>query len=193
MLVSTKGRYALRFLIDLAEHDAEGPVSLKSIAERQGISKKYLERIVACLNPSGMLQITRGYQGGYRLNRDPSMITIAEILQLTEGGFSPVPAEELERGDASTTFVWESLEGAITRCLENMTLEQAADASGRARFVAEAASSEVVDSDKAEKRSDSRLISWLRTSGPRWQSPSRVASQYVGSRSRGRPWLCRMN
>lgn len=147
MLVSTKGRYALRFLIDLAERDAEGPVSLKSIAERQGISKKYLERIVACLNPSGMLQITRGYQGGYRLNRDPSMITIAEILQLTEGGFSPVPAEELERGDASTTFVWESLEGAITRCLENMTLEQAADASGRARFVAETASSEVVDND----------------------------------------------
>ena len=139
MLVSTKGRYALRFLIDLAEHDAEGPVSLKSIAERQGISKKYLERIVACLNPSGMLQITRGYQGGYRLNRDPSMITIAEILQLTEGGFSPVPAEELERGDASTTFVWESLEGAITRCLENMTLEQAADASGRARFLESAA------------------------------------------------------
>ena len=126
MLVSTKGRYALRFLIDLAEHDAEGPVSLKSIAERQGISKKYLERIVACLNPSGMLQITRGYQGGYRLNRDPSMITIAEILQL-------------ERGDASTTFVWESLEGAITRCLENMTLEQAADASGRARFLESAA------------------------------------------------------
>ena len=139
MLVSTKGRYALRFLIDLAEHDAEGPVSLKSIAERQGISKKYLERIVACLNPSGMLQITRGYQGGYRLNRDQSMITIAEILQLTEGGFSPVPAEELERGDASTTFVWESLEGAITRCLENMTLEQAADASGRARFLESAA------------------------------------------------------
>ena len=121
MLVSTKGRYALRFLIDLAEHDGQDPVSLKSIAERQGISKKYLERIVACLNPSGMLGITRGYQGGYRLDRDPSLITIAEILQLTEGGFSPVPAEEITRGDAST-YVWESLEGAITRCLENMTL-----------------------------------------------------------------------
>lgn len=123
MLVSTKGRYALRFLIDLAEHDADGPVSLKSIADRQGISKKYLERIVACLNPSGMLQITRGYQGGYRLNRSPELITVAEVLQLTEGGFSPVPAEELARGDAST-FVWESLEGAITRCLENMTLRE---------------------------------------------------------------------
>ncbi len=121
MLVSTKGRYALRFLIDLAEHDDQGPVSLKSIADRQGISKKYLERIVACLNPSGMLSITRGYQGGYRLDRDPALITIAEILQLTEGGFSPVPAEELVRDDAST-YVWENLEGAITRCLENLTL-----------------------------------------------------------------------
>ena len=133
MKISTKGLYAVRFMLNLAERGGDKLVSLKEVSEAESVSKKYLERIVACLNPSGMLQITRGYQGGYRLNRDPSMITIAEILQLTEGGFSPVPAEELERGDASTTFVWESLEGAITRCLENMTLEQAADASSLER------------------------------------------------------------
>ena len=126
MLVSTKGRYALRFLLDLAQHRNEGAVSLKSIAERQDISKKYLERIIALLNPSGMLHITRGYQGGYQLNREPSQITVAEVLHLTEGGFAPVPAEELDPADG-TTYVWECLEGAITRCLENMTLQDILD------------------------------------------------------------------
>lgn len=126
MLVSTKGRYALRFLFDLAQHKNEGAISLKSIAERQDISKKYLERIIALLSPSGMLRITRGYQGGYQLNREPSQITIAEVLHLTEGGFAPVPAEELVASDG-TTYVWECLEGAITRCLENMTLQDILD------------------------------------------------------------------
>ena len=122
VLVSTKGRYALRFLIDLAQHEAESPVPLKEISERQGISKKYLERIISQLSGSGMLQVTRGYLGGYRLGRDPELITVAEVLQLTEGGFAPVSYEEYEESD-STVWVWRSLEGAITRCLENMTLK----------------------------------------------------------------------
>ena len=91
MQVSTKGRYALRFLIDLCQHQADGVISLKSVAERQGISKKYLERIVTLLAPSGMLHITRGSQGGYQLARLPKDITVAEVLRLTEGGLEPVP------------------------------------------------------------------------------------------------------
>ena len=126
MLVSTKGRYALRFLLDLAEHRDEGVVSLQSIAQRQHVSKKYLERIVSLLSPAGILRITRGYQGGYQLRRDPSMITVAEVLQLTEGGFSPVPPEEIEECPASA-YAWQSLEGAITRCLENLTLQDILD------------------------------------------------------------------
>ena len=121
MLVSTKGRYALRFLIDLAQQGDKGPVPLKEIAERQDVSKKYLERIASLLNPSGMLKITRGHQGGYQLDRAPELISIAEVLALTEGGFAPVPYEELEE-HPYTAYVWENLEGAITRCLENMTL-----------------------------------------------------------------------
>ncbi|MGI6217239.1 MAG: RrF2 family transcriptional regulator [Coriobacteriales bacterium] len=126
MLVSTKGRYALKFLLDLAQHKDEGPIPLKDIAKRQGISKKYLERIVALLGSSDMLRITRGYQGGYELVRDPSKVSVAEILMLTEGGFYPVPVEELQQNNI-TTYVWESLEGAITRCLENMTLQDIID------------------------------------------------------------------
>ena len=127
MLVSTKGRYALRFLLDLCIHGKDGVVSLNSVASRQNISKKYLERIVAPLSASGMLRITRGYQGGYQLVRSPELITVAEILALTErGGFAPVPPEEMEQSDM-TSYVWYSLEGAITRCLENITLQDVLD------------------------------------------------------------------
>ncbi|ACV23640.1 RrF2 family transcriptional regulator [Slackia heliotrinireducens] len=126
MLVSTKGRYALRFLLDLAQHKDAGVISLQAVAERQNVSKKYLERIVSLLSPSGILKITRGYQGGYQLARDPELITVAEILMLTEGGFSPVPIDEARECPASA-FAWESLEGAITRCLENITLQDILD------------------------------------------------------------------
>ncbi|MEE8716708.1 MAG: Rrf2 family transcriptional regulator [Coriobacteriales bacterium] len=126
MLVSTKGRYALRFLLDLAQHKDDGPIPLKDIAERQGISKKYLERIVTQLGPSGMLKITRGYQGGYQLVRDPSLVSVAEVLTYTEGGFMPVPVEEYEANDI-TAYAWQKLEGAITRCLENITLQEIID------------------------------------------------------------------
>lgn len=126
MLVSTKGRYALRFLLDLAQHQGDGPVPLKDVAERQGISKKYLERIVALLGPSRMLRITRGYQGGYELKRDPSLVSVAEVLLYTEGGFLPVPLEEYEESDI-TAYAWQRLEGAITRCLENISLQEILD------------------------------------------------------------------
>ena len=91
MKISTKGRYALRMLVDLAEHRAEGYIALKDIAERQGISKKYLEQIVPVLNRSDILKTNRGYQGGYMLAQSPDKYTVGMILRLTEGSLAPVP------------------------------------------------------------------------------------------------------
>ena len=83
MKISTKGRYALRMLIDLAEHQNCGFVALKDIAERQNISKKYLEQIIPIFNKSDILRTTRGSQGGYKLSRSPDKYTVGEILRLT--------------------------------------------------------------------------------------------------------------
>lgn len=89
MKISTKGRYALRMLIDLAEHEGDGFIALKDIAERQSISKKYLEQIVPILSRSGILRTNRGSQGGYALAKEPEHVTVGEILRLTEGSLSP--------------------------------------------------------------------------------------------------------
>lgn len=94
MKISTKGRYALRMVIDLAEHADDGFISLKDIAARQGLSKKYLEQIVPLLNKTGMLSTTRGYQGGYKLAKSPSECTVGAILQTTEGSLAPVSCLE---------------------------------------------------------------------------------------------------
>ena len=94
MKISTKGRYALRMMLDLAAHQGDGYVALKDIAQRQEISKKYLEQIVPMLNKSDILRTTRGYQGGYRLARAPKDYTVGEILRLTEGGLAPVACLE---------------------------------------------------------------------------------------------------
>ena len=129
MQISTKGRYALRFLLDLSQHQDQGPVALRSIAERQGISKKYLEHVISMLNPTGMLNITRGYQGGYRLAKDPSDITVADVLRATEGGLAPVPyvdghvAEAVSQEEAMSMRVWEGLEGVMAKYLEGLTLK----------------------------------------------------------------------
>ena len=90
MIVSTKGRYALRVMIDLAEHQAERYVPLKEVAARQDISEKYLENILKVLVQNGFLEGLRGKGGGYRLTRSPDQYTVAEILLLTEGSLAPV-------------------------------------------------------------------------------------------------------
>ncbi len=89
-MISTKGRYALRVMIDLAQHEGEGNIPLKSIAERQDISKKYLEIIVKELVRGGLLSGVSGKGGGYRLNRKPEDYTAGEILELMEGTLAPV-------------------------------------------------------------------------------------------------------
>ena len=128
MKISTKGRYALRMMLDLAEHREQGFVSLKEIAARQDISKKYLEQIVAVLNRPDFLKTNRGYQGGYRLAKTPDQYTVGDILRLTEGGLAPVACLEEGAhpcGRASrcrTLPVWNRLGQLIGDYLDSVTL-----------------------------------------------------------------------
>ena len=128
MKISTKGRYALRMMIDLAEHDGEGYTSLKDIAERQGISKKYLEQIVATLNKTDFLRVSRGFQGGYKLAYPPERYTVGDILRLTEGSLAPVAcldsdAAECPRSEGCKTLpLWRGLEKVINEYLDSVTL-----------------------------------------------------------------------
>lgn len=133
MKISTKGRYALRMLLDLAEHREDGYIALKDIAERQGISKKYLEQIVPILNRTDLLRTNRGSQGGYMLVKTPDQYTVGEILQLTEGGFAPVacvgknPEECARSAECPTLPVWQGLYKVISEYLDGITLQDIID------------------------------------------------------------------
>lgn len=128
MMISTKGRYALRVMLDLAAHP-EGYLSLKEIAERQQISAKYLETIVAILNRAGLVRSQRGKDGGYCLARPAAGITAAQVLRLTEGTLSPVACPSLEgqachmAGTCKTLPLWRVLDETIDQCLSSVTLE----------------------------------------------------------------------
>ncbi|NLZ46150.1 MAG: Rrf2 family transcriptional regulator [Clostridiales bacterium] len=133
MKISTKGRYALRLLIDLAQHKNSGFVALKDIAERQEISKKYLEQIVPLLNKSGFLRTNRGYQGGYMLAKEPNKYTVGEILRVTEGSLAPISCLDYEHNDCPraegciTIGVWRGLYKVITDYLDNITIQDILD------------------------------------------------------------------
>lgn len=133
MKISTKGRYALRMLLDLAERDGSGFVALKEIAQRQNISKKYLEQIIPVFNKSDILQTNRGFQGGYKLAKSPDKYTVGEILRLTEGSLSPVACldqdpNECERsGECATLPVWQGLSRVINEYLDGITLQDILD------------------------------------------------------------------
>ncbi len=133
MKISTKGRYALRMLLDLAEHENDGFIALKDIAERQGISKKYLEQIVPILSKTNVLQTSRGFQGGYRLAQAPSKYTVGMILRLTEGSLSPVPCVDqdpiqCERSNECVTLpIWQGLNKVINDYLDSITLQDILD------------------------------------------------------------------
>ena len=133
MKISTKGRYALRMLIDLAEHENCGFVALKDSAERQNISKKYLEQIIPIFNKSNILKTTRGSQGGYMLSRSPDKYTVGEILRLTEGSLSPVdclnqdPIECERSGECATLPIWQGLNRVINEYLDSITLQDILD------------------------------------------------------------------
>lgn len=133
MKVSTKGRYALRMLLDLAEHQKCGYIALKDIAERQNISKKYLEQIIPILNRTDYLKTIRGAQGGYQLAKTPDKYTVGEILRLTEGSLSPIscaeekPAECARSGDCAMLPVWQGLYRVINEYLDGITLQDILD------------------------------------------------------------------
>lgn len=136
MIVSSKGRYALQVMVDLAKHDDGELISLKDVAERQGISMKYLEMIVAILNKGGMLISGRGKKGGYRLKYRPEEYTIGAIFKLTEKTLAPVNCSEIgeegcDKGEEScdraekciTLPLWKKLDSIIDDYLENVTLK----------------------------------------------------------------------
>ena len=133
MMISTRGRYALRMMLDLAEHQGNGFVALKDIAQRQEISKKYLEQIIPTLNRFDLLHTTRGYQGGYRLARQPADYTLGDILRATEGTLAPVACLEGEsnpcarQADCATLPVWRGLDQVINEYLDGITLQDILD------------------------------------------------------------------
>ena len=128
MKISTKGRYALRMMYDMAVNDSGSAMPLKDIAQRQNISIKYLEQIVILLNRAGFVKSVRGAQGGYRLAHEPEYYTVGMILRLTEGSMAPVACLDDEvnqcpRADACPTlFVWEKLNDAVKGVIDNITL-----------------------------------------------------------------------
>lgn len=128
MKISTKGRYALRLMLDLAVYNTGEPVSLKDIAKRQGISEKYLEQIISTLNKAGFVRSIRGAQGGYLLKMKPEEYTVGMILRLTEGNLAPVDcisqdSEECARADSCVTVrIWRQVYDAVNGVIDNITL-----------------------------------------------------------------------
>lgn len=128
MKISTKGRYAVRVMLDLALNDNGECIKVKDIAARQGISEKYLEQIIAQLNRAGYVKSVRGAQGGYRLAKKPENYTVGMILRVTEGSLAPVAcldegAEVCERCDTCETLeVWRQLRDAIDGVVDHVTV-----------------------------------------------------------------------
>lgn len=129
MKISTRGRYAIRVMIDLAEHNTGEYIPLTDIAKRQQISEKYLEAIVAMLVKSGNLKALRGKKGGYRLVKEPKDYNMKSILEVTEGNFAPVACLEDERNECSryneckTIKMWEGFRKMVSDYFENISLE----------------------------------------------------------------------
>lgn len=128
MKISTKGRYALRLMVDLAQNDNGENISLKDIARRQNLSLKYLEQIITMLTKAGFVISTRGSNGGYRLTHKPEYYTVGMILRLTEGSLAPVSCLDGDmntcerRENCSTLFVWEELYKAICGVVDKITI-----------------------------------------------------------------------
>lgn len=141
MKISTKGRYALRTLVDLAQHSDQGLVALKDIAARQEISQKYLEQIVTQMSRAGFLKGVRGPQGGYRLARDPKDYNAAEILEAIEGSLAPVSCLGTEKnecdrcGCCSTLDLWKGLYVTVVDYLSAITLQDLVDKANKSQMI----------------------------------------------------------
>lgn len=130
MKLSTKGRYGLRALIDLASHGGKEPVSIMSISERQGISERYLEQLMSKMKKAGLIKSVRGAGGGYMLARDLSNISVGDILRALEGNLDPVECSGfLEEGGCQaadscvTKYVWQRINDSINRTVDEIYLE----------------------------------------------------------------------
>lgn len=130
MKITTKGRYAIHILYDLAVNGAEHPVSVKEIATRQEISVKYTEQIMSILNKAGYVSSSRGFQGGYRLTKPLEEYIIGDVLRLTEGSLAPVEClasgkvECPKQGQCATIMLWERVDKAIRDVVDNVTLAE---------------------------------------------------------------------
>ncbi len=139
MKISTKGRYALRLMVDIAEHDGEGFIPLKDISARQKISLKYLEQIVGLLSKAGLVRSERGPQGGYKLAKAPEEYTVGSILRLTEGELAPVACLEgvenpCERcNECATLDFWTGLYNVVNDYIDHHTLAELVSSEQRRR------------------------------------------------------------
>ena len=133
MQISTKGRYALRLMLDLAVHNTGELVKIKDISARENISEKYLEQIISSLKKAGYVKSLRGAQGGYMLAREPETYTVGTILRLTEGSMKTVACLEAEpnqcrrAGECVTLRLWKMLDEAIEGVLDKVTLQDLKD------------------------------------------------------------------
>lgn len=133
MKISTKGRYGLRVMIDLATTDPDNYISIKSIAARQSISEKYLEQIISLLNKGGLVKSIRGSQGGYKLVKPAREYTVGQILRTIEGNLAPVDCltDEVNQcprcGDCVSLYVWEKIYSAINEVVDHITLQELID------------------------------------------------------------------
>ena len=133
MVISSKGRYALRVMVDLAEHGGDGYVSMRDVARRQELSDKYAGQVMSLLSRAGLVSGVTGKGGGYRLTRKPEEYPLGEILRLTEGSLAPVSCLEHHPNTCprsaycSTLFVWEGLEKVINEYLDGITLQDILD------------------------------------------------------------------
>lgn len=133
MRISTRGRYALRMMLDLALHNSGEYITLKDISARQEVSVKYLEQIVSVLSKAGMLKSVRGPSGGYKLTRSPEQYTVGDILRVTEGSLAPVacldsPQNDCPRAETCATLgFWQELYDAVRGVVDKTTLADLAD------------------------------------------------------------------
>lgn len=140
MKISTRGRYALRMMLDVAIHGDDGPVSFKDVSGREGISVKYMEQIGSTLTRAGLLKSVRGAQGGYNLVGKPSDHTVGSILRVTEGQFYLTPCVEQggsceHNPDCLTYPLWEKLNSAILEIVDNTTLQDLIDTAKERRII----------------------------------------------------------
>jgi Rrf2 family transcriptional regulator, cysteine metabolism repressor len=134
MKLSTKGRYGLKAMFDLAQNHGEGPIALKNVSQRQGISDHYLEQLIASLKKAGLVRSIRGAQGGYTLSRKPEQITVGEVIRALEGDLAPAdcvstedPLQCSEAGCCVTQPIWRKIRDSINKVIDSITLQDMLD------------------------------------------------------------------